>query len=206
MEREHGDIFKYDAAKRFGFIENREGEQFLFTTKNVRPDPNNLSRAWSFLSTTADSGIPVTFIKSSIKSKRGHTTADDVAPLFGFEKMPTSLADLREVMIVRNVIHDYGWAVRACGDEIFIHVKDVAEHQSDRRQRWELLKSGVPIYAGVKQGSDGLPRAAEIELYSAKELEQQDQVVDSDLLSIHNRNKTLYQLIQEKTDVRQVRT
>jgi hypothetical protein len=202
MEREHGDIFKYDAVKRFGFIENHKGESFLFTIKNVRPDPNNLSRAWSFLGSTAESGIPVTFIKSSIKSKNGFTTADDVAPLFGFEKMPTPSADLREVMIVRDIIHDYGWAVRACGDEIFIHVKDVAKNQIDRKGRWELLKRGAPIYAGVKLGSDSLPRAAEIELYSAQELRQEDQVVDSDLLAVHNRNKTLYQLIQEKTERR----
>jgi hypothetical protein len=79
----------------------------------------------------------------------------------------------KEVMVVIDIAGEYGWARRQGGRDIFIHINSCIDVPIERLERWNLLKPGVPIYAGTAM-RNGRLRAANIELYSEAEILETD--------------------------------
>jgi hypothetical protein len=76
-----------------------------------------------------------------------------------------------EAMVVVDLVGAYGWARRRDGSDLFFHINDCQGVQADVWQRWNLLKRGVPLWAGTKIRKDRL-RAADIRLYSEDEIRE----------------------------------
>lgn len=207
LVREQGEVIFYDSEKKFGFVQDERGRTRIFAYKSIRRDPI-LSRAWAFVQKDGFR-VPVTFCTSTVVQGG----VEDVAPLFGFEPQAIPLEDLREFMQVKAIAPEYGetygWACRPCGDEIFFRYHDVLPPFVDR---WEFLRPGVSIYAGVtlyeRKSSGGIEaKACNIELFSAEEIERDrrafadgsepEPTYESELLSLEKRSKTLLELIQE---------
>jgi cold shock CspA family protein len=204
QRREQGDIISFEHDRRHGFIQKATGQRVFFPIGNVQPD-GLLSRAWSFVENT-----PVTFIQVQRLTRSGEykSVATDVSPLFPFDEVE-DMESRREVSTVLTLSGPWGFARREDGDDVFFHRSDVL---SEFSKRWEFVKSGVPIYHGIKiGGKDGMPRASCIELYSPQELAEPVPVPGpevlsaepaaahkSELLRPENRSKTLYELIQER--------
>ena len=205
--REFGEILRFDKMKRCGVLRNSKKDSTNFVAQDVRPD-RNLSRAWSFVENYV---VPVTFILVDHPRGNNHHRkfgATDIAPLFDFEE--TDAEGDPELLTVSQKIHDYGWALRNCGDRVFIHVSDVVPGFEDR---WKFLRAGVPLYARIEMEDKG-PRARDLELYSEEELSRPSEpetfeVVgdepegesthESELLLPENKSKTLLELIKEKS-------
>jgi cold shock CspA family protein len=160
-----GDIDFWDEKGLFGFIRQQGGGRIFFSVPYVLPDWKG-SKAWSF-----GCGIPVKFeISQRISKGETKACAANVEPIFEMSD-PETLNGYRETSEVLNLNRQkgYGFLRRPCGDTIFFHRKDVAP---DFENRWDFQEVGSPVWHGVKfDGSTGLWRAVDLELYSYQELE-----------------------------------
>jgi len=151
--------------KGFGFIRQQGGGRIFFSVHYVLPDWKG-SKAWSFAR-----GIPVKFeIMQRISEGETKTCAANVEPIFEMSE-PETISGYRETSEVLNLNRrkGFGFLRRPCGDAIFFHKNEVVQGFENR---WDFLKVGSPVWHGVKfDGSTGLWRAVDVELYSYQELE-----------------------------------
>jgi cold shock CspA family protein len=159
-----GDIDHWD-EKGFGFIKQQGVGRIFFSLHYVLPDWKG-SKAWCF-----GRGIPVKFgITQRILGGETKTCAADVEPIFEMSE-PENINGYRETSEVLNLNRQkgFGFLRRPCGDSIFFHRKDIVP---EFENRWDFLEIGSPVWHGVKfDGSTGLWRATDVELYSYQELE-----------------------------------
>jgi cold shock CspA family protein len=159
-----GDIDHWD-EKGFGFIKQQGVGRIFFSVHYVLPDWKG-SKAWCFAR-----GIPVKFeISQRILRGETKTFAANVEPIFEMSE-PETINGYRETSEVLNLNRQkgFGFLRRPCGDAIFFHRTGVVQ---DFENRWDFLEVGSPVWHGVKfDGSTGLWRAADIELYGYNELE-----------------------------------
>lgn len=159
-----GDVDHWD-EKGFGFI-RQQGGRIFFSVHYVQPDWKG-SKAWCFAR-----GIPVKFeISQRILGGETKTFAANVEPIFEMSE-PENISGYRETSEVLNLNRrkGFGFLRRPCGDALFFHKKDLVQ---DFENRWDFLEVGSPVWHGVKfDGSTGLWRAADIELYGYEELQK----------------------------------
>lgn len=158
-----GDIDHWN-EKGFGFIKQQGGGRIFFSVHYVQPDWKG-SKAWCFAR-----GIPVKFeISQRISGGETKTFAANVEPIFEMSEQE-NISGYRETSEVLNLNRrkGFGFLRRPCGDAIFFHKKEVVQGFENR---WDFLEVGSPVWHGVKfDGSNGLWRAADIELYGYEEL------------------------------------
>ncbi len=202
--------------KGFGFIRQQGGGRIFFSVHYVLPDWKG-SKAWSFAR-----GIPVKFeIMQRISGGETKTCAANVEPIFEMSE-PETINGYRETSEVLNLNRrkGFGFLRRPCGDAIFVHKNEVVQGFENR---WDFLEVGSSVWHGVKfDGSTGLWRAVDVELYSFEELQSfrneelpeppheesertsavapEPTVVEhkSELLRPDNCRRTLLELIQER--------
>lgn len=213
-KQQEGDIDFWD-ERGFGFIKQQGGGRIFFSVHYVLPDWKG-SKAWCFAR-----GIPVKFeIAQRILRGETKTCAANVEPIFEMSE-PETINGYRETSEVLNLNRQkgFGFLRRPCGDAIFFHRTGVVQGFENR---WDFLQVGSPVWHGVKfDGSTGLWRATDIELYSYEELQSfkneeeepaheesestfavapEPTVVEhkSELLHGDNKNKSLLELILER--------
>jgi cold shock CspA family protein len=164
-KQQEGDIDHWN-EKGFGFIRQPGGGRIFFSLHYVLPDWKG-SKAWCF-----GRGIPVKFgITQRILGGETKTCAADVEPIFEMSE-PENINGYRETSEVLNLNRQkgFGFLHRPCGDSIFFHRKDIVP---EFENRWYFLEVGSPVWHGVKfNGSTGLWRAVDIELYGYEELQK----------------------------------
>src|SRR5271157_3888599 len=162
MSRHYGEIFEWNAERRFGFIRMEgSGKHLFFKADSVSRDWKK-SRAWAFYN---GEGLPVRF--DVVAGLGQGERAENIEPEFPLEE-PGDLESLREVSVIHHMVHGkFGFLTRPDSDELFFHVENVGKEFLDRRS---LLRPGVPVFHGVGFGRDGQSRAVNIELFSWGEI------------------------------------
>ncbi len=219
--RFEGEVVSWENG--FGLIIYRDkiSRRIYFVTRCVRGDWRG-SRSW------VASRVPVSFTISRRKNTKTGVEEDfaaDVAPIFPMSDVG-NLQDYREVSEVRSKHFNHVFLTRSCGDQIFLHRNDVVNDQN----RWDFLIVGSPVWHGVVCDDNGKWRACNAELYSYEELyefqhESEPEVAvepvsepesepvsvlvepttQSELLRPENKNKSLLNLILERSLVRHTR-
>jgi hypothetical protein len=218
-----GDIDHWN--KTFGFLKYR-GKRIFFSAHGVEPDWKG-SRGWAFAK-----DIPVTFniTQRVVGGGASKDCAINIEPLFPMSD-PEDLHGYRETSEIISIDRRKGFAfvIRPCGDSLFLHKRDVVPAYETR---WDILEIGSPVYHGVQVDEySGRWKAADAELYSYDELQSfknedlqeptyEEQEPESasmlapepavvthqtELLRPENKNKSLLNLILERSLVRHTR-
>lgn len=208
-QRKEGVVRIYYPDKQFGFIQQSESPN----SPCLHFHSNSIVRDWrGSVSHATTAGKPVTFVKR-MNRPDGLADAYDVRGIFIEEHSTTPLAEHREISKVHKWSGRFGELIREDGgDPLFFHKDSIVQ-----QERISEIEVGDFVYHGIGvRGRDrcGHPNWAAdyVELYSraeqkrvqlglpAYELDDEcDSAAEpSDLLTLENRRKTLWEIMQEK--------